>query len=41
MTIKKKTMVQMYNTMYRIRQFETKLQEFLLLAKFRALFISI
>nr|WP_320012886.1 thiamine pyrophosphate-dependent dehydrogenase E1 component subunit alpha [uncultured Desulfobulbus sp.] len=28
MTIKKKTMVQMYNTMYRIRQFETKLQEF-------------
>jgi pyruvate dehydrogenase E1 component alpha subunit len=28
MTIKKKTMVQMYNTMYRIRQFEKKLQEF-------------
>ena len=28
MTINKETMIQMYTTMYRIRQFETKLQEF-------------
>jgi len=28
MTINKKTMIQMYTTMYRIRQFESKLQEF-------------
>ena len=28
MTIDKKTMIQMYTTMFRIRQFETKLQEF-------------